>query len=90
MKNQDELFKKEKDRVDMEIATIAGKPLDQLTEEEKQNVITQWVMLRNAPPRKDTVPYRVMNVLVYVTGFLFFLCLAAVSIKWLFTILGVI
>jgi hypothetical protein len=90
MTKEGKLFKKHMEQVDEEIAIIAGKPLDQLTDKEKSDVIVKWTLTRNAPNKKPSVGYRILSLIVYVTAFGVFACLLLLVLKWFFKILGVI
>lgn len=82
-------FDKNLKELDKQLLETAGKPLEELTEKEKADVVLRWALARNMKPKKS-VAAGVIYILGMGTIVGFFACLLALSVKWLLTILGVL
>ena len=90
MKKNIRVFKDNLTELNEEILLTAGKPLEQLTEEEKQNVVLKWTLARGKKPEKKGVIYYITYFLGSALVIAFISCLMLLVLKWFFTILGVI
>lgn len=72
-----------------QLTKTAGKPLEELTEQEKANVVLRWALARKIEPKKP-ISVTIVSVLVMGVIGVFFASLLALTIKWLFVILGVL
>jgi len=90
MKRDIRKFKDNLTELNEEILLAAGKPLEQLTEEEKQAVVLKWALTRSKKPAKRGVIYYITYFLGSALVIAFISCLMLLVLKWFFTILGVI
>ena len=82
-------FDKNLKELDAQLIKTAGKPLEELTEKEKVDVVMRWALARNMKPKKS-IAAMVVYIIAMATIGTFFASLLALAVKWLLAILGVI
>ena len=82
-------FDKNLKELNEQLLKTAGKPLNELSEAEKADVVMRWALARGMKPKKSIAAVVIYALIVGIVG-VFFAGLLSLAIKWLFTILGVI
>lgn len=84
-------FEKNLRELNDELLQVAGKPLDSLSEKEKENVVLRWALARNAQvPKRNSIPATIIYVLIIGVFGVFLSSLLVLGLKLLLSLLGVL